>query len=169
MKPAIRTTLRVIAVANLVFFLVGLLFAVPPFVEQLRVLRHWPAAEAQVLRSEVVPLHTTSGQMLYDTWLELSYDVNGHHYVSGIGSFHQSTHYERKLKQARRFPPGSRTEVRYNPADPRDVRIQAGYNVHFFAVSVFIAGVAAIFGLLALIFFLLARRGSERRMIGNPG
>ncbi len=132
-------------------------------------LRHWPAAEAQVVRSEVVPLHTSSGQILYDTWLELSYDVDGHPYVSGTGSLHQSTHYERKLKQVRRFPPGSRTEIRYNPADPRDIRIQPGYNIHFFAVSVFIAGVAAIFVLLALIFFLLARRRSDRRMMGHPG
>jgi hypothetical protein len=159
MRPALRTTLRVIAVACFVFFVIGLLFAVPPFFQQMKVLRTWPSAEAQVVRSEVVPLHTDSGQMLHDTLLVLSYQVNGRAYVSSVGSLHQSTSYERKKKQAERFPAGSRTEVRYNPRDPVDIRIQAGYNVHFFAVPVFISGVAAIFGLLALLFLLLAKRG----------
>jgi len=162
MKPALRTTLRVIAAACLVFFLIGLLFAVPPFIQQVRVLRTWPSANAQVVRSEVVPLRTDSGQLLYDTRLVLSYQVDGRSYVSGIGSLHQSTSYERKKKQAERFPAGSRTEVRYNPNDPGDIRIEGGYNVHFFAVPVFISGVAAIFGLLALLFFLVSRRRPER-------
>ncbi len=158
MKPAVRTTLRVIAVANLIFFLVGLLFAVPPFIQQMKVLRTWPAAEAQVVHSDVVSLQPSSGQKLYDAVLVLSYDVNGRAYVSSIGSLHQSTNYERKKKQAERFPPGSRTDVRYNPSNPAEIRIQAGYNVHFFAIPVFISGIAAIFGVLALIFFLLAGR-----------
>ena len=153
MRPALRITLRVIAVACLVFFLIGLLFAVPPFIQQMNVLWHWPSAEAQVLRSEVVPLRTDSGQMLYDTLLVLAYEVDGRPYVSSVGSLHQSTHYERKRKQADRFPPGSHTEVRYNPSYPRDIRIQAGYNMHFFAIPVFISGVAAIFGVLALVLF----------------
>ncbi|MFI5091029.1 MAG: DUF3592 domain-containing protein [Terriglobales bacterium] len=131
MKSALRITLRVIAVACLVFFLIGLLFAVPPFLQQMKVLRTWPSADARVVHSEVVPLHTDSGQILYDTRLVLAYQVDGRPYVSSVGSPHQSTSYERKKKQAERFPPGSRTEVRYNPDDPTDVRIQAGFNVHF--------------------------------------
>ena len=168
MKRAIRTTLRVIAVACLVFFLIGLLFAVPPFLQQLKVLRTWPAADAQVVHSQVVPLHTDSGQMLYDTLLVLSYQVNGRPYVSSVGSLHQSTSYERKKRQADRFAPGSHTEVRYSPSDPRDVRIQASYNVHFFAVPIFISGVAAIFGLLALLFFRLAWRKPEPALTRDP-
>ena len=150
--------LRVIAVACLVFFVIGLLFAVPPFVQQWKVLHTWPAVDARVVHSEVVPVRTDSNQVLYDMLLVLSYQVNGCPYVSTTGSLHQSTSYARKRKQADRFPPGSRTQVRYNPSDPRDVRIQPGYNVHFFAVPIFIGGVAAIFGLLALLFFMVSRR-----------
>ncbi|HYN14951.1 MAG TPA: DUF3592 domain-containing protein [Terriglobales bacterium] len=168
MRPAVRTALRVIALACLIFFLIGLLFAIPPFIQQMKVLRNWPAAGAQVLRSEVVPLRTDSGQMLYDTLLVLAYQVDGRPYVSSVGSLHQSTSYERKKRQAERFPAGSRTEVRYNPGDPRDIRIQAGYNVHFFAVPIFISGVAAIFGVLALVFFLISRRRPERALTGDP-
>ena len=168
MRAAVRITLRVIAVACLVFFLIGLLFAVPPFLQQMKVLRTWPAVDAQVVHSQVVPLHTDSGQMLYDILLVLSYQVDHRPYVSSVGSLHQSTSYERKKKQADRFPPGSHTEVRYSPSDPRDIRIQAGYNVHFFAIPVFISGVAAIFGLLALLSFLLSRRKPEPALARNP-
>jgi len=167
-RPTLRTTLRVIAVACLVFFLIGLLFALSPFLQQWKILRTWPAADARVIHSQVVPLHTDSGQMLYDTLLVLSYQADGRPFVSSVGSLHQSTSYERKKKQADRFPPGSHTEVRYNPRDPRDIRIQAGYNVHFFAVPIFISGVAAIFGLLALLFFRLARRKLEPALTRDP-
>jgi len=160
MKSALRTTLRVIAVACLVFFVVGLLFAVPPFLEQMKVLRTWPSADAQVVHSRVVPLRTDSGQMLYDTLLVLSYQAHGRPYVSSVGSLHQSTSYERKKKQADRFQPGDHIEAHYNPADPRDVRVQVGYNVHFFAVPIFISGAAGIFGVLALLLFLISRRKS---------
>ena len=158
MKPVLRTTLRVIAVACLVFFVIGLLFAVRPFLQQQKVLRSWPSADAQVVHSDVVPLRTDSGQVLYDTLLVLSYQAQGRPYVSSVGSLHQSTSYQRKKKQADRFQPGNHTEVRYNPADPRDVRVQVGYNVHFFAVPIFISGVAGIFGVLALVLFLFARQ-----------
>jgi len=160
--------LRVIAVACLVFFVIGLLFAVPPFVQQWKVLHTWPAADARVVHSGVVPLRTDSNQVLYDMLLVLSYQVDGRPYASSTGSLHQSTSYARKRKQADRFPPGSRTQVRYNPSDPRDVRIQPGYNVHFFAVPIFIGGVAAIFGLLALLFFMVSRRKVELALTGNP-
>ena len=168
MKAAVRITLRVIAVACLVFFLIGLLFAVPPFLEQMRVLRTWPAAGAQVVHSQVVPLHTDSGQVLYDTLLVLSYQVDGHPYVSSVGSLHQSTSYKRKKKQADRFTPGSNMEVRYNPRNPLDIRIQAGYNVHFFAIPAFISGVAAIFGLLSLVFFVISRGSPEPASTRDP-
>ena len=160
MKSALRTTLRVIAVACLVFFVIGLLCAVPPFLQQMKVLRTWPSADAQVVHSSVVPLRTDSGQVLYDTLLVLSYQAQGRPYVSSVGSLHQSTSYERKKRQADRFQPGDHTEVRYNRADPRDVRVRVGYNVHFFAVPIFISGVAGIFGVLALFLLLISRRKS---------
>ena len=106
-----------------------------------------------------MPLRTASGEVLYDTVLVLSYEAAGRTYVSSIGSLHESTHYERKKRQADRFPAGSQTEVRYNPENPHQVQIQPGYNVHFFAVPIFISGVTGIFGVLALVFLLLSRRG----------
>ena len=92
--------------------------------------RTWPAAASRVIHSDVLPLRTASGEVLYDTVLVLSYEAAGRTYVSSIGSLHESTHYERKKRQADRFPAGSQTEVRYNPENPHQVQIQPGYNGH---------------------------------------
>lgn len=162
MTSGARTTLRVIAIAALIFFLVGLLFAVPPFIEQLKVLRNWPSTDAVVVRSQVVSLTTASGEKLYDSVLTLSYEIGGRPYLREVGSIHQSTSYERKRKQAERFPAGSRIPIRYNPRDPDDIRIQAGFNRHFFAVPIFIAGASSIFGVLALVVWLVSRRGEAQ-------
>jgi len=151
-----RVTLRVVAVANLVFFAVGLLFAIPAYRAQYRVLRDWPAADAVVVRSEVVPVESSSGGQLYGTAVQFAFDANGRTYMGVVTSPHQSTSYERKAKQIARFPPGSHHTIRYNPGHPADIRAEVGYNVQFFVVPVFITGVACIFLVLALIFFAIA-------------
>lgn len=155
MSHSTRVTLRVIGVANLIFFAVGLFFAIPGYRTQYRILRDWPVADAVVVRSQVVPLETT-GQPLYDTAVQFAFDVHGRTYMGVVTSPHQSTSYERKLKQIARFPPGSHHAISYNPAHPADIRADVGYNVHFFVVPVFITGVACIFLVLALIFFAIA-------------
>jgi hypothetical protein len=162
MKADSRTALRVIGVANLIFCAVGLLFALPIYWEEYRILRDWPGTEATVVRSQVVPLETKSGQKLYALHVEFAYRVNGNSYLSAITSPHQSTSFERKKKQAGRFVPGTEQWIRYNPQDPEDIRAEVGYNVHYFAVPIFITGVAGLFGVLALIFFLLARAGNRQ-------
>jgi hypothetical protein len=162
MKADSRTALRVIAVANLIFCAVGLFFAIPIYWQEYRILRDWPGTQAGVVQSEVVPLETKSGQKLYALFVEFSYQVNGRNFLGHITTPHQSTSFERKKKQAARFVPGTQQWIRYNPDNPADIRAEVGYNVHYFAVPIFITGVAALFGVLALIFFLLARAGRSR-------
>ena len=156
MSHSTRVTLRVVGVANLIFFAIGLLFAIPAYRTQYRILRDWPAVDAVVVRSQVVPLEISSGERLYDTAVQFAFDVHGRTFMGVVSSPHQSTSYERKLKQIARFPPGSHHAIRYNPTRPTDIRADVGYNVHFFVVPVFITGVASIFLVLALIFFTVA-------------
>ncbi|MBV9088108.1 MAG: DUF3592 domain-containing protein [Acidobacteriaceae bacterium] len=163
-----RVTLRVVAVANLIFFAVGLFFAVPAYIAQYRILRDWPAADAVVVRSEVVPVESSSGQQLYDTAVQFAFDVQGRTYMGVVTSPHQSTSYERKLKQIARFPPGSHHNIRYDPAHPANIRAEVGYNVHYFVVPVFITGVAGIFLVLALILFAIAHRWTKNAETETP-
>lgn len=161
MTSGTRTILRVIAVAFLVFFIGFVLMATPAFWAQYNILRGWPAVEATVVSSEVITIPTTSGGQLFDIEVEFAYAVNGRPYVGVIHSNHESTNRARKQKQAAQFVRGNRYPLRYNPVEPRDLRAQAGWNVHFFAVPIFIAGVGAIFGIIAAILLLIAGRGQR--------
>ena len=152
-----RSILRVIATAFFIFFLGFAGISVPLFVSQYRILRTWPAVEAEVLSSRVLVLQS-SGEPLHDIEVHFAYAVNGRPYTGVIHSNHLSTSRAAKEKQAAQFPAGSRHLIRYNPADPTDVRAQVGYNVHFFAVPVFISGVGGIFFVLGALLWMVSVR-----------
>lgn len=152
-----RTFLKFLALACLLLAIACLIIAAPYYRQQYRILRTWPAVEGTVANSAIVPYADSSGGSLYAAQLEFSYRVNDRDYA-GVYEFpHLSTHYERKKKQLAPFPPGSRHPIRYNPADPTDIRIQAGYNVHFFVVPVFITGVGLIFVIVAAALYAISR------------
>jgi hypothetical protein len=161
MTSGTRTLLRVIATAFFVFFFGFVLMSAPLFWTQYKILRGWPAAQAQVLSSQVISSPTTGGGELYDIEVEFAYIVNGQPHTSAIRSNHESTNRSRKEKQAEQFPLGSRHSIRYNPVEPRDIRAQVGWNVHFFAVPIFVVGVGAIFALIGAILLLVAARSGR--------
>ncbi len=144
-----RAVLRFIAIAFFLFFLGFLGISAPLYWSQYKILRTWPAVEAEVISSRVLVLQSQSGP-LHDIEVHFAFSVDGRPYVGVIHSNHLSTSRARKEKQAAGFPVGSRHRLRYNPADPSDVRAQVGYNVHFFAVPIFISGVGAIFLVIGL-------------------
>ncbi|MFB3917601.1 MAG: DUF3592 domain-containing protein [Terriglobales bacterium] len=160
MKPFTRIFLRVIGGACALIFVISLVTAAPQFAAQVKLLRDWQRTDAVVLRSEVVPVPTTSGGNLYDAQYTFGFLLPDGPHIATIGSNHLSTSAERKQRQVARFPAGSHHVILYNPADPREIRMQPGYNVHFFAVPVFISGVGAIFGAIALALLLVVRRGA---------
>jgi len=143
---------------------VVLVVAPPAYRQQYRILKTWPAAQAEVLSSRVIQ-HSTKSGPLYATELRFAFSVDGRP-ISGEYVFpHESTSRERKEKQAARYPVGSRHQIRYNPADVSDVRIRPGYNPEFFVVPVFLSGVALIFAATGAIFWgvaVLFRRRATR-------
>jgi hypothetical protein len=160
MTSATRTVLRVIAAAFFLFFLGFAGISAPLFRGQYKILRDWPTASGTVVSSDVISFPTTGGGELYDIEVRFIYVVNGRGVESAIRSNHESTSRARKEKQAAQFVRGERYPIRYNPAEPRDIRAQAGWNVHFFAVPIFVIGVGAIFGAIGAI-LLLAARGRQ--------
>ncbi len=157
MTSATRAVLRVIASAFFLFFLGFLGISAPLYWSQYKIVRTWPAVEAEVTRSTVLALQTQSGP-LHDIEVHFAFSVDSRPYVGVIHSNHLSTSRARKLKQAAEFLVGSRHLIRYNPVDPGDVRAQVGYNVHFFAVPIFISGVGAIFLVIGLVIGLVSFR-----------
>ena len=92
-----RGTLRVIAAANFIFAALFLIFSLPFFWHQLRVLQTWPETDAQVLQSEVVAGPPAGHENLYRAQLKVLYTVAGQPITAEMTSF-ESTNYEATLQ-----------------------------------------------------------------------
>ncbi len=159
MRSTARTTVRVLAAGFLIIFLIFFALSAPFYRQQYRLLQTWQRAEAEVVSSRVVTVRT-AGAPLYDAEYVFAFRAHGVPVVATTYSNHQSTSRERKAAQVARFPAGSRHTILYNPADPQDIRMAPGYNVHFFAVPIFISAAGALFGLIALVLWLIVQRGA---------
>jgi hypothetical protein len=155
-------TLSFIGVANLVVCCLFLIMSLPFFLGQIRVLRSWPVASAQIIRNQVVVEPTTKHDQLYSAKLEVVYVVDQRPVTVELTSF-QSSNYEETARRAAEFAVGSRHEIRYDPQNPTQARIGAGWNRRFFAVPLITAGCGLCFGAIAVGCFLAARmRRGER-------
>lgn len=151
-----RGTLRVIAAANFIFCGIFVVFSLPFFWRQLQVLRNWPETDAQVLRSEVVTETSSAHENLYRAKLQVLYTVAGQPITSDMTSF-ESTNYEATQKRTQQFPVGSHHAVRYDPANPAQVRIGAGWNRNYFALPLVVLAMAAFFGLVGSVLLAIAK------------
>ena len=149
-------TLRVIAVANFIFAMVFLIFSLPFFWHQVRVLRTWPETDAQVLRSEVVSGPSASHDNVYRAKLQVLYTVAGQPLTSEMTSF-ESTNYEATLRRTEQFPVGSRHRVRYDAANPAQARLGAGWNRTFFALPLIVLAMAAFFACVGAVCLAVAK------------
>ena len=107
-------------------------------------------------------LPTSKHDQLYAAKLQIDYAVNGKTITADLTSF-QSSNYAETQRRATEFPVGSRREIRYDPTNPEQARIGAGWNRRFFAVPLITLGCGLSFGLLALGFFISARLGKQLR------
>jgi len=151
-----RSTLQVIAVACLIIAVVFGLFSLPLFWGQVRVLRSWPVRQAEVIRSELVTTASGKHEQLYSAQLQIVYAVNGKPVTAELTSF-QGTNYQETAQRVAEFPVGSRHAIRYDPANPAQARIGAGWNRRFFAVPLITLGCGVCFGLLAVGLTIAAR------------
>ena len=151
-----RGVFQFLGVACLIVGGLFVIFSVPFFLGQMQVLRSWPVRQAQVLSSRVVVEPTSKHDQLYSAKLAIVYAVNGRPVTSELTSF-QSRNYEETARRAAEFPVGSRHAIRYDPNNPAQARIGAGWNRRFFAVPLITAGIGVGFACLAGGLFLAAR------------
>jgi hypothetical protein len=151
-----RGTLRLIAAANFIFATLFLLFSLPFFWRQVQVLRQWPETDGQVLRSEVVTAPPSGHENLYRAELQVLYTVAGQPVTSELTSF-ESTNYEATLQRTQQFPVGSRHRVRYDPANPAEARMGAGWNATFFALPLIVLAMAVFFALVGAVLLAIAK------------
>jgi len=151
-----RGTLRVIAAANFIFCGLFLIFSLPFFWRQLQVLRTWPETDAQVLRSEVVTDPASGRENLYRAKLEVLYTIRGQPITSELTSF-ESTNYEATKKRTEQFLVGSHHVIRYDPANPGQARIGAGWNRTYFALPLIVLAMAAFFAFIGAVLLAIAK------------
>lgn len=158
--------LPIIAIANLVVCLAFVLFSMPFYYKQIRILHSWPEADAQVIRAEVVPARTEvaeSGQKYFDSDIQFLFTVDNVPHVAELFS-HRSPKIDKVRYETNKFPVGSHRRIRYNPADFTDVRVQAGYNRRFFFAPLLITSFGVIFGIFAAVFFAMSRSSKRQQL-----
>src|SRR5512135_2042925 len=139
-----RLLLKFTAIAFFIMAAAFFAFSAPFYWEQEQILLRWPGTQARVVDAEVVTIPTASGEKLFNTALEFEFEAHGDRFRGGYVFPHASVHREPKEKLAAQYPVGSMHAIRFNPADPRDIRIKVGYNVEFFVIPVFVSGMGLI-------------------------
>ncbi len=155
-----RGILQLFGIATLILCSLFVLFGVPFFWAQARVLRSWPVAQAQVLRSDVTAKPAPGHEQLYAATLQVLYTVDAKPIVVELTTI-ESKSYQEAETRAAEFPVGSRHPIRYDPHNPRQARVGAGWNRRFFAVPLILFGMGGVFGLIAVACFAWAGRGSS--------
>jgi hypothetical protein len=145
----------VIASANFIFAAIFVVFSLPFFWRQIDVLRHWPEADAQVLQSEVVA-HAEGHDNVYRAKLQVLYTVNGKPITSDLTSF-ESSNYEATQQRVAQFPVGSHQALRYDPANPTQTRLGAGWTTTFFALPLIVFAMAMVFVLIGSVLLAIAK------------
>jgi len=152
-----RGTLQAVAVASLIIGVILLICSAPFYVHQIGVLRAWPTTDAQVLRSDVVVDRISQHEQFYSARLGLLYTIDGKPITTEVTSF-QDRDYEKTRARASEFQVGSHHEIRYDPRDPVQARIGAGWNARFFALPLLVSGCGLVFCLGTVVLLVAARR-----------
>ncbi len=109
-----------------------------------------------MIRSEVVTQPAPPHQQLYAASLQVLYSVDGRPITAEMISF-QSQNYQQTANQVAQFRVGSRHLIRYDPHDPKQARLGAGWNLRFFIVPLVMLAMGAIFGGIAAVLLVVAR------------
>jgi len=149
--------LQAIGVANLIIGVILVFFSLPFYWHQIEVLRMWPATDAQVLHSDVVVERISQHEQFYSARLGLLYTIDGKPIITEVTSF-QDSNYRKTRERADEFPAGSHREIRYDPHNPAQARIGAGWNLRFFALPLIVSGVGILFCVVSAVLFVAARR-----------
>jgi hypothetical protein len=153
-----RGVLQFLGVACLIICVLFAIFSIPFFWGQIQVLRSWPVRQAQVISSKVVAQPAGKHEQLYAARIQIVYVVNGQPVTAELTSF-ESSNYEETVRRAAELPVGSRHAIRYDPHNPAQARIGAGWNRRFFAVPLITLGCGLVFAGLAVGFFIAAKLG----------
>ena len=124
---------------------------------QYTILKSWPTVEATVTRSHVRRYLSQRGRMMYQAEIDFQYTVDGKAFDTLAGPGYSTSSYAGMKSIVDEFAPRTRHLVRYNPADPNDVRMNAGYSFGFFLLPLMLGGMGVFFAALGIIMRIASR------------
>ncbi len=131
-----------------IFFVVGLALlggAVWSGDSQYAILKTWVKTDATVIESTLTKGRDSQNSTMYGTEFEFRYTVNGKEYQTPASSSYQSSSYVEMKRKVDAFAQGTQHPILYNPADPNDIRFDAGYSFGFFLLPVILGGMGLVF------------------------
>ena len=128
------------------------------------IVKKWPTVDAEVTRSELTHHQETFGKnntptTVYQAQIEFRYTVGGKSYTSPTGLDYSSSNFVGMKLKVDTYAPGTHHPIRYNPANPNDIRYDAGFTFGFFLVPLILGisglgftlvGAAVFYGGMAL-------------------
>jgi hypothetical protein len=141
-------SIKIIAIACLIFGMAWLAIGLPFFLRQLDVQRHWPRASA-TLRSASVIENATPNGALYKTHFEFNVDSPTGPHSAVVDGYRISSDRSKVEAEAANCIVGSQYAVRINPQDPSEIRLDVDRPLrHYF--------IPLIFGSIAVVFFAIS-------------
>jgi Protein of unknown function (DUF3592) len=160
-------------VTKLIFGLIGVGIIVGSIYwarRQYAALKTWPRADAEVISSQVAERNGEHGSTEYWARVKLSYTVGGKEYSKIAGTGSSSSSLSTIREQVDKMHPGTHLQVPYNPADPYDIALGAGWNFSTFGLP--LVGVLTGLALVLISLWSLIRMtvwaGPAASSKGNP-
>jgi hypothetical protein len=127
---------------------------------QYTILKTWPTVDAEVAGSALATrqeksANSASSTTMYQAHIDFRYEVGGKVYTSPAGSDYSTSDYAEMKQKVDTYAPGTHHPIRYNPANPNDIRYDAGYTFGFFLGPLILLGVGLGFTGAGASLFLL--------------
>jgi len=122
---------------------------------QYTILKYWPTVEGQVVTSRLThhvshDSESNSDTDSYGVEVVFRYTANGKEYVTPSDLGYTSSSYSGMRRLADSYAPGARRVIKYNPADPNDIRFNAAYTFGFFFLPLVLGGMGVVFAGLGI-------------------
>jgi len=124
------------------------------------ILNNWPEVQAEVTHSELTYSRSRSGSSMYSAVYVFRYTADGREFMSRDGPGYSTSSYSSMEEKVKKYAPATRHPIRYNPANPQEIRIEAGYNFSTFGIPLGVAAGGLVFFGLGL---GVARTGGRSR------
>ncbi len=128
------------------------------FSHQYNILKKWPTVDAEVVRSELASHRSQSANggstRVYQALIDFRYTVDGKTYAASAGSDYSTSSRSEMQQKVDIYAPGTHHPIRYNPANPYDIRYDAGLTFGFFLGPFILAVSGLMASACGVVFFL---------------